>query len=100
MSSPTIAASILESHIQINVQSRDIESAALELAYMPPVYVDAKEIMFVTSQSVGGAPSATLEVYGLPSVLQYLTVSRSFKNLKNIFALKSIKVLVLRSDVY
>lgn len=75
MSSPTIAASILESHIQINVQSRDIESTALELAYLPPVYIDAKEIMFVSTQS-GSAPSTTLEVYGLPSVLQYLTVSR------------------------
>lgn len=84
MSSPTIAASILESHIQINVQSRDIESPALELAYLPPVYIDAKEIMFVTVQS--GAPSMTLEVYGLPSVLQYLTVSRLFKDLKEIFA--------------
>ncbi|XP_018310239.1 nuclear pore membrane glycoprotein 210 [Mycetomoellerius zeteki] len=73
MSSPTIAASILESHIQINVQSRDIESTALELAYLPPVYIDAKEIMFVSTQS-GSAPSTTLEVYGLPSVLQYLTV--------------------------
>jgi len=74
MSSPTIAASILESRIQINVQSRDIESAALELAYLPPVYIDAKEIIFVIAQSPG-APSTTLEVYGLPSVLQYLTVS-------------------------
>lgn len=74
MSSPTIAASILESRIQVSVQSRDIESTALELAYLPPVYVDAKEIMFTTAQS-GSAPSITLEVYGLLPVLQYLTVS-------------------------
>ncbi|XP_011169055.1 nuclear pore membrane glycoprotein 210 [Solenopsis invicta] len=73
MSSSTIAASILESHIQISVQSRDIESTAMELAYLPPVYIDAKEIIFVTTSS-GGAPSTTLEVYGLPSVLQYLTI--------------------------
>lgn len=82
MNSPTIAASILESRIQINVQSRDIESSALELVYLPPVYVDAKEITFVTAQSSGGASSTTLEVHGLPSVLQYLTVSCLFKNLK------------------
>lgn len=79
MNSPTIAASTLESRIQINVQSRDIESLALELAYLPPVYVDAKEITFVTAQS-SGVPSTTLEVHGLPSVLQYLTVSCLFKN--------------------
>ncbi|XP_011876898.1 PREDICTED: nuclear pore membrane glycoprotein 210 [Vollenhovia emeryi] len=75
MSSPTAAASILESRIQISVQSRDIESAAVELAYLPPVYVDAKEVTFVTAQNAGGAPSMVLEVYGLPSVLQYLTVT-------------------------
>ncbi|TGZ53948.1 nuclear pore membrane glycoprotein 210 [Temnothorax longispinosus] len=75
MSSPTIAASVLESRIQISVQSRDIESAALELAYLPPVYVDAKEITFVTTQSVGGVLSTSFEVYGLSSVLQYLNIA-------------------------
>ncbi|KAL6266889.1 hypothetical protein P5V15_003716 [Pogonomyrmex californicus] len=74
MSSPTIVASILESRIQINVQNRDIESAALELTYLPPVYVDAKEIIFLTTQSLTGVLSMTFEVYGLPVVLQHLTI--------------------------
>lgn len=73
MSSPTIATSTLVSRIQISAQSRDIESTALELAYLPPVYVDVKEITFVTAQSQG-APAAMFEVYGLPSVLEHLTV--------------------------
>ncbi|XP_029168707.1 nuclear pore membrane glycoprotein 210 [Nylanderia fulva] len=73
MTSPTIVASILESRIQINARSQDIESAALELTYLPPVYVDAKEILFIT-QSHSGTPSMTFEVYGLPSVLQHLTI--------------------------
>ncbi|XP_050451905.1 nuclear pore membrane glycoprotein 210 [Cataglyphis hispanica] len=72
MASPTVAASILDSRIQISARSRDIESIALELVYLPPVYVDAKEIVFVSAQS--GAPSTTIEVYGLPSVLQHLTI--------------------------
>lgn len=78
MTSPTVAASISESRIQISARSQDIESAALELTYLPPMYVDAKEIVFVTAQSHSGAPSMTFEVYGLPSVLQHLTVSRFY----------------------
>lgn len=74
MSSPTIATSTFVSRVQISAQSRDIESTALELAYLPPVYIDAKEITFVTVQNQG-APAATFEVYGLPSVLEHLTVS-------------------------
>lgn len=77
MGPPTIAASVLDSRIQISARSRDIESAALELIYLPPVYVDAKEIVFVTAQS-HTAPSTTFEVYGLPSVLQHLTVSNFY----------------------
>lgn len=77
MASLTIAASVLDSRIQISARSRDIESAALELIYLPPVYVDAKEIVFVTAQDQS-APSTTFEVYGLPSVLQHLTVSHFY----------------------
>ncbi|XP_072752648.1 nuclear pore membrane glycoprotein 210 [Anoplolepis gracilipes] len=74
MASSTIAASILDSRIQISARSRDIESAALELTYLPPVYVDAKEIVFLTAQSHSSTPSTTFEVYGLPSVLQHLSI--------------------------
>lgn len=71
-----MVASTTESHIQISAQSRDIESAALELTYLPPMYIDTKEIVFVATQ--GTVPSVTFEVYGVPSVLQHLTVSRYF----------------------
>lgn len=81
MSSPTIDASTLESHIRISVQSEDIESAVLELTYLPPVYVNAKEIVFISAQSHSDALSATFEVHGLPSVLQHLTVSPDKKDL-------------------
>ncbi|XP_011343708.2 nuclear pore membrane glycoprotein 210 isoform X2 [Ooceraea biroi] len=75
MSTPTADASTLESHIQISAHSRDIESAILELTYLPPVYVNAKEIVFITTQSPGDALSAAFEVHGLPSVLKHLTIN-------------------------
>jgi len=75
MSSPTIDASTLENHIRISVQSRDIESPVLELSYLPPVYVNAKEIVFITGQTHSDTLSAMFEVHGLPLVLQHLTVS-------------------------
>jgi len=75
MSSPTIDASTLENRIQISAQSRDIESAVLELNYLPPVYVNAKEIVFITGQTHSDTLSAMFEVHGLPLVLQHLTVS-------------------------
>jgi len=75
MSSPTIDASTLENRIRISVQSRDIESAVLELSYLPPVYVNAKEIVFITGQTHSDTLSAMFEVHGLPLVLQHLTVS-------------------------
>lgn len=69
--------SVLESRIQISAQSRDIESATLELAYLPPVYVGVKEIVFALGQSHGGSSlSSTFVVHGLPLVLEHLTVSR------------------------
>lgn len=73
MRSHSISSSILESRIQINVQSENVESTSLELTYLPPVYIDDKEVTFLTSQNQA-APSTTLEVYGLPFVLERLTV--------------------------
>lgn len=73
MSPSNVVASTTESHIQISAQSRDIESAPLELTFLPPMYIDTKEIIFVATQ--GTVPSVTFEVYGVPSVLQHLTVS-------------------------
>ncbi|XP_076658304.1 nucleoporin 210 [Halictus rubicundus] len=73
MSSPNIISSTFESRIQVSAQSKDIEAAPLEVAYLPPVYVDAKEVVFINihSQTI---PTATLEIYGLPSVLDHLTI--------------------------
>lgn len=74
MGSPNIVSSTLESRIQINAQNRDIEAVPLEVTYLPPVYVDAKEIVFINTHSQI-IPTATLEIYGLQSVLDHLTVS-------------------------
>ncbi|EFN86735.1 Nuclear pore membrane glycoprotein 210 [Harpegnathos saltator] len=73
MISPSITTSTLVSRIQIKAQSRDIESTALELIYLPPMYVNVKEVTFVVTQNQA-APTATFEVYGLPSVLEHLTI--------------------------
>ncbi|XP_017888230.1 nuclear pore membrane glycoprotein 210 [Ceratina calcarata] len=73
MGSPNIASSTLESRIQISAQSKDIEATPLEVTYLPPVYIDAKEIVFfnIHSQTI---PTATLEIYGLPLVLDHLNI--------------------------
>ncbi|XP_078048616.1 nucleoporin 210 isoform X1 [Augochlora pura] len=73
MGSPNIISSTFESRIQISAQSKDIEATPLEVAYLPPVYIDAKEIIFINTQSQT-IPTATLEIYGLQSVLDHLTI--------------------------
>ncbi|XP_003400496.3 nuclear pore membrane glycoprotein 210 [Bombus terrestris] len=73
MGSPNIISSTLESRIQISAQSKDIEAVPLEVTYLPPVYVDAKEIIFINTHSQT-IPTATLEIYGLQSVLNHLTI--------------------------
>ena len=71
--SPNIVSSTVESRVQINAQSRDIEAVPLEVTYLPPVYVEAKEIVFVNTHSQT-IPTATLEIYGLQSVLDHLNI--------------------------
>ncbi|KAG7201135.1 hypothetical protein KM043_003926 [Ampulex compressa] len=73
MGSPTMASSMLESRVQINAQSRDIEAIPLEVTYLPSMYVDAKEIVFVNTPSQT-VPIVTLEIYGLQPVLEHLTI--------------------------
>ncbi|OAD53088.1 hypothetical protein WN48_10834 [Eufriesea mexicana] len=73
MGSPNIISSTLESRIQISAQSKDIEAIPLEVTYLPPVYVDVKEIVFINTHSQT-IPTATLEIYGLQSVLDHLTI--------------------------
>lgn len=73
MGSPNIISSTFESRIQINAQCKDIEAVPLEVTYLPPVFVDAKEIVFINAHSQT-IPTATLEIYGLQSVLDHLTV--------------------------
>lgn len=74
MGSPNVALSTLEARIQISARSRDIEAIPLELTYLPPIYVSTKEILFINphSQTV---PIATLDIFGLRSVLEHVTVS-------------------------
>ncbi|KAF7415050.1 hypothetical protein HZH68_003539 [Vespula germanica] len=73
MGSPNVALSTLEARIQISARSRDIEAIPLELTYLPPIYVSTKEILFINphSQTV---PIATLDIFGLRSVLEHVTV--------------------------
>ncbi|XP_076279834.1 nucleoporin 210 [Lasioglossum baleicum] len=73
MGSPNIISSTFESRIQVSAQSKDIEAAPLEVAYLPPVYIDAKEVVFINTHSQT-IPTATLEIYGLQSVLDHLTI--------------------------
>ncbi|XP_076668038.1 nucleoporin 210 [Andrena cerasifolii] len=73
MGSPNIISSTIESRIQISAQSKDIEAVPLEVTYLPPVYIDAKEIVFINTHSQT-IPTATLEIYGLQSVLNHLTI--------------------------
>ncbi|CAL7946385.1 unnamed protein product [Xylocopa violacea] len=73
MGSPNVVSSTLESRIQISAQSKDIEAVPLEVTYLPPVYIDAKEIVFINTHSQT-IPTALLEIYGLQSVLDHLTI--------------------------
>lgn len=74
MGAPTIVTSTLETRVLVNAQSREIEGTPLEVAYLPPIYVSTKEIVFV--QLSNQSPStAILEVHGLPMVLEQVTVN-------------------------
>lgn len=73
MGSPNIVFSTLESRIQITAQSKDIEATPLEVTYLPPVYIDVKEILFINTHS-HTIPTSTLEIYGLQAVLDHLTI--------------------------
>ncbi|KAI4499131.1 hypothetical protein M0802_005714 [Mischocyttarus mexicanus] len=73
MDSPNVPLSTLETRIQISARSRDIEATPLELAYLPPIYISTKEILFINPQSQT-VPIATLEIFGLQSVLEHVTI--------------------------
>lgn len=71
---PTLTTSTLETRVQVNAQSKDIEGNPLEVAHLPPIYVSEKEVVFypTTGQLT---PVATLKIHGLPSVLRQVKVS-------------------------
>ncbi|XP_066600784.1 nuclear pore membrane glycoprotein 210 [Prorops nasuta] len=68
---PSITSSTLEARIIISAQSRDIEATPMEINYLPPVFVNAKEIVFVDSPTQT-PPITALEIYGLQIALDHL----------------------------
>ena len=71
---PTIVTSTLETRIQVNAQSRDVEGTPLQIAYLPSIYVKTNEIVFVPSTQAATPPTALIEIYGLPTVLEQVTI--------------------------
>lgn len=74
MGLPSVSSSTLETKLRINALSRDIEGTVVEVSYLPPIYIPTREILFISSlgQEV---PTATLDIYGLPHVLEHVIVS-------------------------
>ncbi|XP_043283019.1 nuclear pore membrane glycoprotein 210 [Venturia canescens] len=70
---PTILMSTLETKVLVNAQSREVEGTPLEVAYLPPICVSTKEIVFVQPSSQSPS-TAILEVHGLPMVLEQVMV--------------------------
>lgn len=74
MGLPSVMTSTLETRLRINALSRDIEGTPIEVSYLPPMYIPTREIIFLSSlgQEI---PTATLDIYGLPHVLEHIIVS-------------------------
>lgn len=72
-------SSTIETRLEINAVSRDIEGNHVEVAYLPPVYIGIKEVVF-TNLASSAMPTAFLDVYGLPQVLEHLTVGNNVFN--------------------
>lgn len=74
MGLPSVLSSTLETRIRINALSRDLEGTPIEISYLPPMYIPTREIVFLSTlgQEV---PAATLDIYGLPYVLEHIIVS-------------------------
>uniref|UniRef100_A0A0C9RIR8 Pom210 protein n=1 Tax=Fopius arisanus TaxID=64838 RepID=A0A0C9RIR8_9HYME len=69
---PTSTSSVLETKIQVNAQTRDVEGKPLEIPYLPAVFVGSSDVVFV--QEGGQIPTSALEVHGLPGVLEYVNI--------------------------
>lgn len=67
--SPTLVSSTLDTKIQVNAFSRDVEGTPLKISYLPPAYVESTDIVFYFSSTKNLAPIAILDVHGLPAVL-------------------------------
>ncbi|XP_015601046.1 nuclear pore membrane glycoprotein 210 [Cephus cinctus] len=70
----SIALSTMETSVLINAQSNDIEGTPVEVVYLPPMYVTKKEIVFVLSSS-NTLSTATIDIYGLKTVLNRVTMN-------------------------
>ncbi|XP_058809329.1 nuclear pore membrane glycoprotein 210 isoform X2 [Phymastichus coffea] len=73
MGLPSVMTSTLETRLRINALSRDIEGTPIEVSYLPPMYIPTREIIFLSSlgQEI---PTATLDIYGLPHVLDRIII--------------------------
>ncbi|XP_044576324.1 nuclear pore membrane glycoprotein 210 [Cotesia glomerata] len=67
---PTMVSSTLDTRIQINAHSHDVEGNALEIIYLPPIYIKSSDVTFVQTNPQVIA-TATLQIYGLKSVLEH-----------------------------
>ncbi|XP_057323186.1 nuclear pore membrane glycoprotein 210 [Microplitis mediator] len=70
---PTMISSTLDTRIKINAHSHDIEGKALEVIYLPPIYIKSSDITFIKTNPQVIA-TATLQIYGLKNVLEHSTL--------------------------
>lgn len=72
--SSTLLSSTLDTKIQINAYSRDVEGKPLEITYLPSAYIETTDIIFYSSQTKSSALIGTLEIYGLTIVLNQIHI--------------------------
>ncbi|XP_015122666.1 nuclear pore membrane glycoprotein 210 [Diachasma alloeum] len=72
ISGPTLMSSTLETKIQVNAQTREVEGKSLEIPYLPAVFVDSSDVVFV--QGGGQTATSVVEVHGLPGALEYVNI--------------------------
>lgn len=89
---PTMISSTLETRISVNARSRDIEGRPLEINYLPPVFITTIDIIFVASNPQG-IPLASIQVYGLATVLEHTTIEIPDGVLINTFEMTGPTVL-------
>lgn len=70
---PNLISSTTEVRLQVNAVSKDMEGNPVEINYLPLIYIGIKEVVF-TNLPTSSMPTAFLEIYGLPYVLEQITI--------------------------